>query len=214
MGLTVANSGGDYSPPPAGTHLARCFRVIDLGTQKTTWQGVEKAGKKIQIVWELHGEDSNGQPLVTKEGSPLVVSSRYTPSLGNKAALRKLLVSWRGREFTDDELLGFDLKNILGAWCMVTITHNNKGDKTYTNVTSVTGVPAMIKKSGLPEGVSPLVFFDIDSPDMDVFHSFSQYLQDTISSSPEWRMRNGDDEAFETKRQSLDDMAEDDIPFN
>ena len=65
MSLTVANTGGDFKPAPAGSHLARCYRIIDLGTQKVVWKGTEKAMKKIIIGWELHGEDADGKPLLT-----------------------------------------------------------------------------------------------------------------------------------------------------
>lgn len=212
MSLTVSEGkGGDFKLAPAGNHLARCYRVIDLGTQKVTWQGVEKASKKVQIVWELHGEDSDGVPLNTDKGFPLSVQRRFTPSLGAKATLRSILVSWRGRPFTPEELEGFKLQNILGAWCMLTITHENRNEKTYANVSSVTSVPATIKKMGLPEPVNDLLWFDIDEPDMEVFNSFPDYLKEVIEKSPEWKMRTGDyDNGFSKVEE---DQASDDIPF-
>jgi hypothetical protein len=39
-------------------------------------------------------------------------------------------VAWRGREFTPEELKGFHLKNILGAWCMISVVHNENDGKT------------------------------------------------------------------------------------
>ena len=30
-------SGGDFTPVPAGLHLARCYRIVDLGTQQTEY---------------------------------------------------------------------------------------------------------------------------------------------------------------------------------
>jgi len=209
MSLTVSETKGDFKLAPAGNHLARCYRVIDLGTQKTTWQGVEKAAKKVQIVWELHGEDAEGNPLNTDDGRPLSVQRRFTPSLGAKAKLREILVSWRGRPFTPDELEGFKLQNILGAWCMLTLTHETRNEKTYVNVSSVTSVPSTIKKMGLPEPYNENIWFDIDEPDMDVFNSFPDYLKEVIQNSPEWKMRTGDyDNGFSKEEES------DDIPFN
>lgn len=211
MSLTVSEGKGDFKLAPAGNHLARCYRVIDLGTQKIVWQGVPKAAKKVQIVWELHGEDSDGNPLTTDKGLPLSVQRRFTPSLGAKATLRSILVSWRGRPFTPEELEGFALKNILGAWCMLTITHEHRNEKTYANVSSVTSVPATIKKMGLPEPVNDLVWFDIDEPDMDVFNAFPDYLKEVIQNSPEWKMRTGDyDNGFSKVEE---DQPSDDIPF-
>jgi len=38
MGLTVkAGSEGSFVPVPAGLHLARCYQIIDLGTQKSEY---------------------------------------------------------------------------------------------------------------------------------------------------------------------------------
>ena len=33
----------------------------------------------------------------------------------------KDLAAWRGKDFTADELRGFELKNVLGAWAMITV---------------------------------------------------------------------------------------------
>lgn len=212
MGLTVsAPKGGDYKLPPAGNHLARCYRIIDLGTQKTEWKGQQKAQKQLQIVWELHGEDAEGNPMVMDDGRPLVASRKFTASLGEKAKLREFLVSWRGKAFTDDELMGFSLQNILDKWCMINITHTQKNDKTYANITGVSAVPAAIKKSGLPEGINTCVIFDIDEPDMDVFETFSDYLKELIINSPEWQMRQGTIPTQKSKEPLSDD--DDDIPF-
>lgn len=208
MSLTVSESKGDFKLAPAGNHLARCYRVIDLGTQKTTWQGVEKAAKKVQIVWELHGEDADGNPLNTDDGRPLSVQRRFTPSLGAKAKLREILVSWRGRPFTPDELEGFKLQSILGAWCMLTLTHETRNEKTYVNVSSVTSVPSTIKKMGMPEPYNENVWFDIDEPDMEVFDSFPDYLKEVIQDSPEWKMRSNMGDSFTTPQEESDD-----IPF-
>jgi len=39
----------------------------------------------------------------------LMISKRYTMSLGEQSTLRKDLESWRGKKFTPEELQGFDL---------------------------------------------------------------------------------------------------------
>lgn len=211
MALTVSEpkGGSDYVLPPAGSHLARCYRVIDLGTQKVKWQGVEKAQKKVMIVWELHGEDADGKPLIMDDGRPLVISKRFTPSLSAKATLRAFLVAWRGRQFTDEELSGFHLKNILDKWCMLNLTQDVGTDgKTYCNISSIGGVPSAIKKAGLPEGVNPTVWFDIDEPDMEVFDAFPDYLKKIITETPEWKMRE-----IGGGINAIPDEPENDAPF-
>ena len=213
MGLVVSATGDkEYKLCPAGNHLARCYRIIDLGTQKTVWNGVEQAKKQLMITWELHGEDADGNPLLTDDGKPLVISRRFTPSINKKATLRAFLVAWRGRDFTNEELEEFNLRNVIDKWCMVNITHNNKGEKTYANVTSISAVPAALKKAGLPEGINPLVWFDIDEPDMKVYSEFPDYMKELISSSPEWRMRE-DVGSNSAGKVTSNDEEDEDIPF-
>ena len=48
MGLIAKKSGGgDFTPVPPGMHLARCYRVIDLGTQSGTYLGVVTKKQKV-----------------------------------------------------------------------------------------------------------------------------------------------------------------------
>lgn len=112
--IVTASASSDFAPAPAGSHLARCYRIIDLGSQTTEWKGKPKTSRKVMFTWELHGEDGEGKPLLTDDGKPLMVSKRYTFSLSEKATLRAHLVGWRGRDFTLDELAGFDLEKVLG----------------------------------------------------------------------------------------------------
>jgi hypothetical protein len=134
MGL-VAKQGVNHSfePAPAGTHLARCVRLIDLGTQHNEKFGNTK--HQVLVFWEL--------PTELDGEAPFIVWRRYTCSIHDKAILGKHLASWRGRPFDPLELEGFELKNIVGKPCMITVVHNTKettsGKTTYANVNSVSG---------------------------------------------------------------------------
>jgi hypothetical protein len=182
--------GKEFKLVPPGLHLARCYRVIDLGTQVNAFQGKEKKNRKVLIQFEVHGEDEFGNPMVTDNGDPMVVGKNYTLMLAELAALRKHLQSWRGREFTPEELKGFQLSNILDQWAMLAIIHTTGNDgRTYANIDSVMPVPANIKKAGLPVGHNKPVIFSIDNPDMALFESFSDGLKAKIEKSPEWSSR-------------------------
>jgi len=184
------DSGKKFKLVPAGLHLARCYRAIDLGTQIFLTKGEEKKNRKVLIQFEVHGEDEFGNPMVTDNGDPLIICKTYTRSLGEMAALRKHLQVWRGREFTPKELEGFQLSNILDQWAMLAVIHTTGNDgRTYANIDSVMPVPANIKKAGLPVGHNKPVIFSIDSPDMEIFESFSDGLKARIEKSPEWRSR-------------------------
>lgn len=216
MSLTAKDSGGgSFTPVAPGMHLARCYRIVDLGTQKSEFQGQIKHLQKVMMQFEVHGEDDNGSPMVTAKGEPMSISKNFTLSLAEKATLRKDLQAWRGREFTADELRGFELKNVLGAWCMLTVakfTGNN--GKEYTNIVSINPVPVAIKRSGPPEGFNKLAMFVIDNPDMDLFETFGNSLKEKIQATPEWRARNGGQTASKpaSSGSGFDDM-DDDIPF-
>ena len=85
----------------------------------------------------------------------------YTASLSEKANLRRDLEGWRGRAFTPEELKGFDVFNVLGVPCQVTVTHNDKGK---ARVVSVSGWPKGVEK---PKAENPLVKFSDDEGNMD-----------------------------------------------
>ena len=164
MGLTVKASGGtsSFKPVPPGMHLARCYRIVDLGTQESTYKGVAKKLKKIMLQFEVHSEDVDGTPLVTDKGEPMSISKNFTASLGENANLRKDLENWRSRSFTAAELEGFQLKNILGAWAMLSVVREagNDGNE-YTNIASINPVSSQIKKAGLPQAHNELEIFDL-----------------------------------------------------
>jgi hypothetical protein len=216
MGLTAkaSSESSSFKPVPAGMHLARCYRIVDLGTQTTEWQGKEKKNYKIMVLWEVHGEDDQGVALVTDRGEPMSISKNYTMSLGEMSTLRADLKAWRGRDFTAEELRGFQLKNVLGAWCMLTVARTTGNDgKEYSNVMSVNPVPASIKKAGLPDGFNDLAVFDLDNPDMALFDTFSQKLQAKIQSSPEWKGSANEQYQKQQNASAFSDDDENSIPF-
>ena len=114
MALTVTGSNkGDFKQVEPGSHLARCYRIIDLGTQQDEWQGETKHFRKVMIEWEVPAETIEIDGIQ----KPLTISRWYTASLGKKANLRRNLEGWRNKAFTDEELAGFDLKNVLTKPC-------------------------------------------------------------------------------------------------
>jgi hypothetical protein len=136
----IAKGGGNFTPAPAGTHVAVCVDVIDHGDVEVTYQGKTQWKHMITIVWQI---DEN-----LPDGKPFLVRRRYTCSLHEKAILRRDLESWRGRAFTDQELQGFDLETVLSAVCLLNVIHEVRNGSTYANVASV--MP-------LPKGMTPPV---------------------------------------------------------
>jgi hypothetical protein len=174
MSLIATSKSKDFEKPEAGTYVGTCYRVIDLGTQKSEKFGNSK--RKVFLGFEINQNMADGRPFV--------VSNRYTLSLSDKAQLRAFLEGWRGRKFTEAEEAGFDLKNLLGKSCMLSIVQN--GD--YTNIASASKL-----MNGLtPEPLhNPTQFFSLDEFDQEAFAKLSEGLQDAIKKSPEYQKAIG-----------------------
>ena len=218
MSFIVENTstGGDFKPVPAGLHLARCYRIIDLGTQRSEYEGVEKHQRKIMLGWELHGKDDEGDELVTDRGDPLAIFKNYTLSWNDKANLRIDLQNWRNKPFTEEEMRRFDIQTILGAWCMLTVIQRpGKNGKLYANVKAVSPVPSVIKSAGLPPAINVNQVFRLADPDLELYETFGKGLKAMIEASPEWQAYQGKKGAQKPDKapsSGFDDM-DDDLPF-
>jgi len=209
--MIVSSTGSDFKPIDAGTYVAICSRIIDQGTQESTFNGEKKLKRKVLIGWEVPEveiEDAHG------DKRPALVMSSYTASLHEKAALRKDLESWRGRKFTAEELTGFDLRNILGQPCMINVVHSEDGQ--YANVQAVMALPKGMPKPGKPNDP---IHFDLNEFDDAVFDKLSDKLRDKIKASPEYKAINGGyteapvDHERESFPESLPIDLDDEIPF-
>lgn len=164
--------------PPAGTHVARCYSVIDLGTQ----DGAFGSRHKVRITWELPEEKA----VFKEEGGeqPFVLSKEYTLSLFEKANLRHDLEAWRGKEFTPEELKGFDIFSLLGVPCMLTVVHKTTpAGKTFANVQGVGKLP---KGVNCPPQINESVQFEITNGRSLAFERMPRWLQEKIEAAEEW----------------------------
>ena len=184
--IATAPSSQEFAPIDAGTYLARCVQVLDLGTQTTEWMGEIKQTRKVRLAFETPTEtkvfkEENGE-------QPYMLSKEYTLSLGEKANLRADLESWRGKTFTAEELEGFDLFTILGVPCMITVTHKTSKDGQKTFAT-ITGISKIMKGMECPEAHNELIKFAIDEWEDATFEKLSKYTQEKIYNSLEWAKR-------------------------
>ena len=148
--IAKEESGVNYEIIPTGVYLATCYSVIDLGLQFNEKFGNKK--REIQIRWEIPEE----RIIIDNEDKPRTIVAIYTLSLSEKAKLRAVLEAWRGKKFTEQELLGFDLKNILNKSCQVQMVHSEDGK--YANPNSFMAIPKGLK-TNLPE--NELIYFDL-----------------------------------------------------
>ena len=131
-----------YEPPPAGLHQGVCCDVVDLGLVENKKFG--KTQPMVRLYWVL--DDLN------KEGRPHIISQSYTNSLHEKAKLRQHLEAWRGKPFTAEELVRFDLEKLLGANCQIQVVHNISSEgRTYANVSAVVALGQRMARMEIPK---------------------------------------------------------------
>ncbi len=202
MGLMAKDRGGNFEPLAPGTYVARCVNVVDLGVQKTPFGGKEKVYFGFEVPSErVEWTDKQG---VEHEG-PAFIGSTYTLSINDNSILGQHLTGWRGKAFTPEEREGFDLFNVLGAPCMLSVVHDTNGTKVYANINSISRMP---KGQKAPEAESELIGYTPGDPQ----------FAGNFDKLPEWLQKKVQD-GFGGQTPSsgsmppADDDFDDDIPF-
>lgn len=182
MPIIAKESGTDFKPVSPGTKGARCFGVVDLGTQLPNI-ATYRPQRKVLLFWEIAEEcyEVEGKQI------PMTIMREYSLTLGkaNKESnLRKDLNSWRGRPFTEDEAKGFDIKALIGVPCMLSIAHYKKQDgNTGAKVAAVTGVP---KGLIVPELIHDKLYYEIDMGKGKEFEALPEWIRGKVSKCLEW----------------------------
>lgn len=183
MSLIAKEKGSSKLPPmPEGSYTAVCYGVIDLGVQTVKFENSEKEQDQVLILWAFPGETVE----IDGEEKPRTISKTYTKSLHERSGLRKDLKSWRGREFTEEELKGFSLTKILGAACMLQIIHKETKAGTFANIASIMSLP---KGMPAPACDMPPVVFDADESSEAELAALPEWIQNKITESRTWKER-------------------------
>lgn len=198
----IAKATSNSVPVSEGAHIAICVSIIDLGMQTVQWQGTIKEQHKVMLTWEIPDETI----LVDGEERPRVISKEYTLSLNEKAKLREHLEAWRGKKFSDDELDGFDLQNVLGKPCLLQVLHNDRG---YANISAVMSVP---KGTTVAPSNTETTCFDLSDPGwLTIMDRLPEWIKDKIKQSTTYL------NLVEAQSDSDDDFREitsdEDLPF-
>ena len=196
------NGGTARTPLEAGSYRAVCYSIVVLGT--TYNQAFDKTVTQICFTWELPDE----RITVNGEDLPKAISATYTLSLREKSNLRAMLASWRGRDFTKEELEGFSLRKVLGAPCMIAVTNYiGKDGSEKAKVASVVRLP---KSMVVPDGTeNPQVLFNV----MD-----EEFPLEDMEKLPEWQQnRIKESKEYKERTTSPDDYIvanDEDLPFD
>lgn len=172
-----------------GMHPVRCFFIVDLGTQKEDYGGHKKELRKIRIGWEILDQKYSYEKDGETVELPQTIYQNFTLSMYEKANLYKLLVSWRGKEFTPKELQGFLLKNLLNAPGEMLVKHKEKEDGTVRNEISDILKWDKKEKGECPKMENDPIFFSLERDDHDpqTFEMLWSWIQEIIQKSPEWK---------------------------
>jgi hypothetical protein len=201
-----------FELPPAGMHPARCWSIIDLGTQNYPYNGEDKIARYLLVNWELSIADK------MTNGKPYAIGRRWRYSSHEKSTMRRDLEAWLSRKFRPGEFCSFDITSILGMKCMLNVQHVTKDDTEYANIV---GIAPAVKGIEFEPSFNDhrLLILEKGSFDQDVFDGLSEKLRDRIKESPEYKqLKNPNADAMakldEAKRAiTMEAVLDDEIPF-
>jgi hypothetical protein len=119
----------------AGVFVAQCVDVINLGKVPETYKGEDKGlVPKGSLVFRSGEMDA--------EGKCIDLAVELSLMTGAKARLRQWAEAWRGKKY-DEEYPDIPVHKFEGLWATITVTHktNPATQKTYANITGLTGLP-------------------------------------------------------------------------
>lgn len=168
--------------PPADTHPARCYQVIDLGTQEGEWEGSKKIARKVRLTWELPGTEHIFNPEVGPE--PFSLGRNYTLTMGDKGCLKPVVIASRGAFRDDAEASRFNLEELLGTTVLLQVDHEPGKDGMSARITSVAKLP---KAMTCPPARLAPVYYETAMGNNPVYKAFPEWLQKEIAKSPEYQ---------------------------
>lgn len=163
----------------AGTYPARLVQVLDLGLQpQRPYQGQEKPPmNEIMLTYELADEfmkDEEGNEIEDKPRW----QSEIIPLHNLKADKAKSTKRYEALDPNGN--YGGDFSQCVDTPVNVTLVQNKSADgKIYVNVAGITAMrPKDSQKA--PELKNPPKVFDLDAPDLEIFGSLPEWVQDKI----------------------------------
>ena len=207
--LVTGNTEAKREIVPSGTHVARCYSMIHIGTVEWEWQGETKYSNKIRVTFELPHEMRE----FSGEEKPMVISKEYTLSLHEKSNLRRDLEGWRGKSFDSKELVHFDITNLISKSCNVSIIHKtSKSGNEFAQIGSISGIS---KGTKCPEQINESFIFNYeDNFNEDWLEQQPEWIQDQIKNTDEYQNKMNQQKFQEKVEKRLGlNTPTDDIPF-
>ena len=196
MALNAKNApsaGGKKGPAQEalepGTYPCRVVQVLDLGVQpQRPYKGDPKPpAHEIMVTYEFLDEfcvDEDGEP---DESKPRWLSETF-PFRNLEADLATSTKRYRALD--PEGKFDGDFTLLVDCPCMVTVVNNaGKGanaGKVYTNIAGVATMRAKEAKVAAPLVNDPKVFV-LDEPDLTIYKSLPQWLQEKIAENLEFK---------------------------
>ena len=149
--INVKGSESKFRPHPEGQFPAVCVDTINLGERVEQYPGKPaRVVHKCAVVFLTGAENPDTGELHD-------LSAEFTVSMHENAGLRKLLESWRGKSYSEDEAeKGVPLHKLVGVGALVSVEHKKSGSgRTYAKIKSISPLPKQIAKPTLPEYKRP-----------------------------------------------------------
>ena len=213
MAIIAPQTESTFKLIPAGVYPARCYSMVELGTQEIESMGKIKSVRQLLLSWELPLEL---EVFNQEKGlQPYSVNKTYNLSMYETANLRRDLESWRGKRFTEEEAKEFDITKLLGVPCQISIIHNvgKDGNRTYANINSITNI---MKGIEVPDQINPKRLLEFSNFDWEVYKSLPDWLKEKITKSPEYKALAGfNDVQSQDESENIQEESKepDDLPF-
>jgi hypothetical protein len=167
--LSKPTNSATRSRVAEGTYPARLVQIVSLGVQEGEWKGERKVNPKVTLTFELPTETIT----INGEEQPRWISKEFNLSLHEKSSLTPIVKA------LDPAGQCKDLSELLGKPCMVQV------GSTETGNAKITSIVAPMKGMPVAEIYNPakMLAFDFDNPDLEMFATFPQFMQEKIKSA-------------------------------
>lgn len=162
---------------PAGAYPARIYQIVQIGTVP----GFEgKLQNKVRITFEFPTETEVFKE--EKGPQPKVMSKEFTLSTHEKAELRKVITACDPAT----NVTSYDIENLMGKACLVTVGHGQKKDGSgkYATMTGFTFLP---KGMLCPDPVNPPQKLSYDDFNLELFNKLPEFIKEKMRQSFEFR---------------------------
>lgn len=195
MPTTAPKPKSTYKPAPQGTHMARLYQMVQIGTVREEYLGKLSEFNKIRLSFELPLETK-----VWKEGEPakpVSIHKEYTFSMGSKANLRKLIEGIIGTTLTDIEAYAFDVESLIGQACLITIKHKTSEKGNVRD--EIASASPLMKGQECPAQFNPSNILTFNSWSEEKFEKLPGFIREKIMETPEYKGRVTESDAVAIK---------------